>query len=353
MADATKISAQQRAQYFAMSTRQNMHMLSKKTITDESQTISFEFPKSRYLSNVWVRVKMKLKATHASKTSTAVTNLDLAKIIRRVSLNLNTGFQPFVVTGKELLLYNLVACNANTVLGDIGESYNKKVTTLTASASGAENTVEMTFQLPVTLNGRDMPGLILLQNESTTVTLDLDIGMGSDITSDVTLKLTSMEISPMLETFSIPANEVARPDLSVLKLVNGRTEDIPAEGQKIVKMSIGTIYRKIIMMFYDNTGAAASNDYITSNLDIVFNQADNNYSVTPEMLRAMNEYNLNAKLPKGMYVFDFSQCGSFSNFGGSRDLIDTATLTEFWLRFNTKSAGKVEIISECLTRVRG
>ena len=54
---AEQLSANQRAQIFNLSTRQNYQMLSKKSVTGGAQSIEFEIPKARYLSNIFVRVK--------------------------------------------------------------------------------------------------------------------------------------------------------------------------------------------------------------------------------------------------------------------------------------------------------
>lgn len=346
------ITPQQRAQLFATNTRQNMHMLSQQKTTQEFSTFSFEFPKSRYLACVFVHVKATLNLKHASTTKFNTTPHDIANMFRRVALDLNTGFMPFVCSGKELMLYNYVATNVN-MINPASNAWNNVPAQLTASSSGTDNNVEFTFKLPLTMSGRDMPGLVLLQNQPTTVTLNMDLGNGADVikSDGLTTVIKSCDVSVMLETFSIPVIEAAQPDLSVLKLVNGRIENLPAAGQHIIKIQTGTIYRKLILSLSDDKGNPAELDFISSPIEIVFNQADTTYQITPEMLKAMNEMNLNINLPKGMFVFDFSAGGFLPNYGGVRDLIDTAKLTEFWLRFSTSKAGSLDLVTEQLTRV--
>ena len=155
----------------------------------------------------------------------------------------------------------------------------------------------------------------------------------------------------MAETFSIPANANAYPDLSVLKLVNGRKDSLPTAGQQIIKLATGTIYRKLIFRLTDGSGNPMTPADITSNIELVFNQADINYSIDPEMLQILNKKNLGTSLPDGMFVFDFSNSGGLPNLGGTRDFIDSANLTEFWLRFTTTKTGKCEIVTETLARL--
>lgn len=353
---AEQLTAQQRAQLFAMSTRQNFQMLAKETAASTPATLTFTLPKARLLSNIMVRVKGKLKLTHASVTnfSDKVDKFTFYKSIRRVSLDLNNGFAPFVLSGEECAMYNMIDIHPSvTDNNGSADAYMHYMTAVSASSSGYENDFAFTISLPTTLNGRDPIGLILLQNDQTNVTLSVDLGTGSEMLSSdgLTAELKDVTVIPMLETFSIPANAQAYPDLSVLKLTNGRKDSMPSVGQQIVKLTTGTIYRKIIFKLTDAEGKPMAVEDITSPFEIVFNQADVNYSISAEMLKVVNHKQLGYLLPKGMYVFDFSNAGGFTNLGGTRDYIDSANLTEFWLRFTTSKVGKIEIVTECLSRL--
>ena len=123
------------------------------------------------------------------------------------------------------------------------------------------------------------------------------------------------------------------------------------DGMQIVKLTTGTIYRKILFRLLDENGAPMTLNDLTGNIELVFNQADVNYSITGEMLRLRNQYMQGYQLPDGMFMFDFSNNGTGANMAGTRDYIDSANLTEFWLRFNTSKKGKCEIVTECLTRL--
>lgn len=312
MSQTKELTALQRAQMFAMSTRQNWHMLAKQTTQNLPGTLQFNLPKARLLSGLFVSVKM--------------TGGDI-NTIRRLSLDLNNGFAPFVVSGEELQMYNHIDLNPlnfpawATKEGDGDTIYN--------------------FYLPVTTNQRDPIGLILLQNDQTNVTLNIDLGVGA----------TKVDVKVMVETFSIPADVNAYPDLSVLKLVNGRSDSLPAIGQQRIQLTTGTIYRKLAFKLVDENGAPMSLDDLNGNIQLVFNQADINYSIDPEMLRMWNEKQLGAELPDGVFVFDFSNSGGLPNLGGTRDYIDSANLTEFWLEFNTAKKGKCIIVTETLARL--
>lgn len=350
MAEKT-LTAQERAQLFAMSTRQNLQMLAKQTATSGATTLSFNLPKARLLSKILVNVKAKVKVKHDSKTEIETNVFTPYKLARRWSLDLNNGFAPLTVSGEELAMFNMVHLHGGIVQG--GSQY-RVCDKLQASASGVVNEIKFAVEIPVTLTEKEPIGLILLQNESTNVNLTCDIANDNDFVADldgVSAEIDSVEITPMLETFSIPVNANAMPDLSILKLVTGRNDSMPSEGQQIVKLSTGTIYRRILFKLVDENGNPMDVDSVTSNFDLVFNQADVNYSINAEMLRTLNSRMYGFDLPTGMYVFDFAYQGIANAMCGTRDFIDTERLTEFWLRFNTNKKGKVEIVTECLSRL--
>lgn len=349
-------TAQERALMFASATRQNLQMLPKATVTSGATRMEFALPKARLLSNIYLKVKAQVKVAHATKTSIAVDEHSCYRILRRVSLNLNNGFQPYVLSGEELALYDAIDRNGKKVYdksnyrnAEVGGTYN-------ASADGTINEFDFVVELPITLNKMSPTGIILLQNDQTNVNLNIDVANGDELVigdkEGYTFEIVKVEGEVCLETFSIPSNEIAIPDLSVLKLVQARTDSMASVGQQIVKLSTGTIYRKIIVQITDEDGKPVE-DADINDLSLVFNQADTNYQISPGMLRAINTADLGFEMPKGVYVFDFSSGGNFANYGNTRDYIDTEKLTEFWLRFTSNKRGKVTIISECISRLQG
>lgn len=323
---AEQLTTQQRMAMFAASTRHNMQMLPKKVITQGSTTVQFSLPKARLLESVWLRVKANFADT---ETMDAVMG-NFNDLIRRVSIDMNNGFQPFLISGESLIIYN-----------ELGHK-NRIDSIYYRREDESEKSVSYTLELPVTLNRKDLIGLILLQSQETNVTVSVDVGNAV---------FQKMEIEAMCSTFSIPAVQAAFPDLSVLKLVSSRQDSIMGGGQNIVKLATGTIYRKLIIKIEDAEGNPMMPADITSPIELVFNQADTPISITADMLAAYNSYQYGFGMYSGVYVFDFSDNG-IPNFGGTRDLIDSSNLTELWLRFNTEKAGKITIISENISRLK-
>jgi len=204
----------------------------------------------------------------------------------------------------------------------------------------------------VALNDRDPIGLVLLQNEGTVVTIVVDVDSASKLLADAsgyTVELVSMSITPVVQTFTIPIDPEALPDLSILKLVHSMRKEILGAGLTTIKLPVGLTYRKLFFYIEDVTGGAGE-DKITTDFEIIFNQADIPYKVNPKVLRAQNIRSFGKVLPVGMYAFDFSDQG-ITNYGGARDYINTERLTEFWLQFGTANPGKIYIVYEVLSRL--
>ncbi len=358
MAEQT-LTAAQRAALFAQATRQNMQMLPTESVTSGATSATFLLPKARLLSKIMLDIKAKVNIKHATKTTVpACDEFTPYGLIRRISLDLNNGFSPYVVGGRQCAMLNMVSRGradfVKAVTTEIDENNFGYWKNKGASSTGQENEIRFTLELPVTLNDRDCIGMVLLQNEQTLVELKIDYANGADMWDDTegyTIDVTEIKATPMIETFSIPANAQAFPDLSVLKLVNSRNDSYVGAGQHIIKLSTGTIYRKLIFRILDDNGEPLADDDILSNIDLVFNQADTNYSINARMLRMLNTTQYGFTLPKGMYVLDFGYQGVVG-LSGTRDYIDTERLTEFWLRFNTGASGRVEMVTECLARLQ-
>lgn len=355
MATQSKLTAQQRAALFMTATRQTIQALPAEIVKSENSTVQFLLPKARLLSKIYLEVDAIVTVKATAGESVAIDPMSPYKVLRRISLDLNNGFMPFIIPGRDLFLYNLDRLNPDVLLPQAslkGVNYVEKA----ASAAGVDNHIKFTVELPVTLNDRDPVGLVMLQNINTSVMLTVDVATMANAyalnaANGETATFKSMTITPVLETYTIPPSQDAVPDVSVLKLVSSKTDQFAGSGQNIVKLQVGTIYRKLFLYFANTDGTPIKDADFNGNLELVFNQADIPYAVKPSILSARNASQLGYTLPEGCYLFDFSFQG-IPNLGGSRDYVDTENLTEFWLRFNTTNAGTVTSIAETLSRLQ-
>lgn len=352
---AQSMTVQQRNALFAQATRQNIQGMAKKKITQGATTVSFEIPKARLLSKIWLEIDYKFKLTSSTVSSVNTSKLTPYAPIRRISLDLNNGWSPYVLDGKSYAVLAGMRQQSHVVFpqSESKDGFCYCPETLSAGASGVSNTMRTTIELPLCLNDRDPIGIILAQSPETLIEVKVDFEPESSmipLEDGVTLEVEEITVQPIVETFSIPAVQEAFPDISVVKLCTSRTEMFAGNGQNLIDLVTGTIYRKIAFIIEDLDGNPFSDDDITSNIDLIFNTADVNYSIPAKLIRHKNEMQFGEEQPKGVYIFDFSDNG-IPNYGGTRDYIDSTKLTMFQVRFNSNKAGRIRIVSENLARL--
>jgi len=344
----TKLSPAQRANMFAQSTRQYKQELPSMPFT-EGETRSVSFPKTRFLSKVFLRIEGSFKATHASKTSFTLSEFDKYRILRQLRIEMNNGFNPYQIGGAELSMYNTMKEFSPQEADNYGIDKLENV----VSSGGTTNKINYTMELPLTLNDRDPVGLVLLQNEQTVVTLNVDCGQLSDIMTDddITLSEINIKLVPVLETFSVPQLPDAIPDYSIVKLVNQQIENVNGAGKMIVKLPVGLTYRKLFFFIATDVGYTPVDINDLGNIRLVFNQADVPYNISAFQLAYENYKAYGGQLPAGAFAFDFSTQG-VPNLGGGRDYIDTERLTEFWLEIDFKNVtGSNNYIYVCSEKI--
>jgi len=354
-----QISPVQRAQLFAQSTRQKWQMLPAISGTP-GNVVSFSLPKVGLLSKIRLLMEGTVNAVHASSETFDAAPFAPFSLIKNIRIESNLGYTFFNLSGRDLYFYNLLREQAESVTpvtANAATSRAKNVLGLVADAAadgGADNVCRISAELPITLNERDPIGIILLANEETVITVTIEFNELSSLAADATgftFTTTGISISPMVETFSIPAIAQAFPDISILKQVQSKRKNVPGAGPFTMELPTGLIYRKLLLYVEDSSGGVADGG-ITGDLELILNQADIPYRVKPRVLSAINSDQYGLTLPDGLFVFDFSYQG-LSNYGGARDYIDTERLTEFWFRFQAAGAGEVTAIYELLSRLRG
>ena len=340
MAQTQQITPAQRAELFAVHTRQHIQELPTLVGLGPNRTVNFTLPKVRLLAKISLLVEGTLNVGVAA--ATGLVRHSPYNLLRRVQIGINNGFNPVSLSGAETFITNLAKHNGNNVR--VGSER-----TLAPGLTVGAHPFRFTADYQVSLNERDAIGLVLLQNEETVVTVTVDIG---DLTTLVvpggttTLDVTNLRITPIVETFSIPAIAQAFPDISILKLQQSQINEAPVSGVMTVRLPVGTTYRKIFI----DSGLMALN----TTFNIILNQADTPYNINSTFLRARNEEMYGGALPANVFAFDFSYQG-IASMGGLRDYIDTERLTEFWIRFNVPvgAAGRqVTTIFETLSRLR-
>jgi len=347
-----QVSPAERASLFNQMTRQ--HLKTDGAIAGaENGTTKFNLNKVRLTSRVRVEVAFTLTVTHASLTTFSPSDFAPFNAIRRAQVEMNNGFNPFIVQGNELMMYSLIRDNSG-ILQRASSGRGKVVMPLVASSGGTANSIRFLLDLPMSLNDRDPVSLIITQNQQTNVSVTLDFQTGAALLADTTgytAVMSNIVITPLQESFSVPPVEEAIPDIGILKIVQSMQQTISGSGVQTIRLPTGMTYRKIIFLITDAAGAGVTDASLSGNIELILNQSDIPYTIKPSILAAINHEQFGSVLPAGMYAFDLTYQG-LSNYGGLRDYIDTEQMTEFWIRFNAGAAGQINVVYEQLAKLK-
>jgi hypothetical protein len=351
----SKLSPQERANNFALSTRQYIQPLAALQFV-EGQTVSFNIPNYRFFQKLYLMVSGTFSSKHASKTTFTKSVFDKYNLLRQIRMDINGSLNPYQISGSMLSVYNRLSNPLNEDLDNDVFLTNVLGNTVASSGDGASNKVNFVVELPITTNDRDIIGILNAQDKTTTLTVSIDCNTLSSLMTDTDIvnKLTGITITPLVESYSIPASPDAVPDYSILKIVNETTQSIPSIGEFTFDLPTALTYRKLFVYVATDDKWSPMAHANLGNMSLVLNGADIPYTLPAEFIAYKNKQDYQGSLPLGCYAFDFSTQG-IANYGGSKNYIDTERITSFQLKVNFKnlsgSTNKIFIVAEKLARL--
>jgi hypothetical protein len=202
-------------------------------------------------------------------------------------------------------------------------------------AAGA-NTWDFGNTIPVALNDMSELGLILLQNEVTSVALALEYANAIYsttagvapvlVTGAATVTLTGT-VTPLLETFMVPVDPAARPDLGWLHQILESRQVVAATGDNTINLIRENIYLGIVLyMLLANTRNGTDLD----RLRLVLNASDTPYDFYKRQLIQLQRYRYGRDLPLGTFFIDLFNQG-IPGLGDERDAPNGKATSELQL----------------------
>ncbi len=346
-----KLTPLQQLQYFNDNTSLYKSPVETKTFAAAGDTDKFTFETTKLLQKIYVEISGTLTATHASLTSYTPHEDGIFNIISKISLISQKGFRPFDICGKSLKMLNFANLGATAMANSTSDGRYRQVQGVTASSGGTSNVIKLLAELPVTVNDRDLSGLILLQNDKVNLSLEITTGDKSSIapaSSGYTFVMSDLTVKVFTDLFSIPENLAYYPiDLiRVVKLNHEITLPVIA-AENTFKLDTGNTYRRIFLQFSDSAGARAA-DSTLGDIYVILAGSTYRYQISPYLLAQENKAN-DINLPAGCFVLDFASGQGLRALAGARDYINTDLTGELHIRVTSSAAGSVLIMTETLT----
>lgn len=328
---------------FIDNTRQNFTELPAQTYIKGGR-LYFKLPSVGLLSRLFLTVKGTMTVTNGTGSTTLSDRLGV-NLIKRIKVIANSGTAIYDVSGYGTYLINSIQRkNEIPNMSPNPSGYNDLV--YNTPIENGDNDWVFTLEVPIAINEKDPIGLILLQNDATQITLEVEfndeyganniispiVATGNAVTSFVG------NVSCMMEYFTVPREKENYPSLNVLHQWLEQYESITSAGEFTKQLQRGNTYMRL--MHYLTLGNALNTESIDK-LKIVYNQSETPYTLDATHQLYLQRMRYGQDLQKGTFVHDWYMSNGLVGLGNSRDFINSANVTEFQSIFNIASGTAV------------
>lgn len=281
--------------------------------------LTWDLPRAGLLQGIFLAISGSVAGSLSAPNA-----LGMSSIVRSVRLVANSGLEIFRASGPgyAYLLRDSIEANFDTAPQNTGR------VAVTAT------TFNLDMYIPVAINSRDPLGLIMLQNESTLLTLTVEFEADATVATGATVTAT---VTPFMVWFTAPQDPKDLPaeGMSFLHTITEETLTVSGAGDVSFYWPRGNTYAQLI----HGLGFAVSAADSWSSMKVFANQSDTLYDLTPAGLTGLfNLYHGRAR-PLGVIPVDLLQLSGLGNYGSARDVINTARLTDIRTVITATGAG--------------
>lgn len=309
---------------FNNATRLKYQTLATITKPTGGGSVSVQLPKTGLLRGI----SLAIRATISGSLS-APNALGLSSIIRRVRVQANSGIDIFNVTGPGYVWGLQEMLESGYFLNNVSNVGRSAVTV------SSNNNLDM--YIPIQVNSANPYGLLLLQNESTVVTLTIEFESDAVVATGATVTCT---VVPTMEFFTVPVDPKDYPDLSVVHQILEESQVISAAGEVNYQIPKGNTYLQLI----HGLGWGVSGSDLFTQYRLRVNQSDYIMDVLPNYLSELHNRQRGRVRPAGGIYVDLLGSAGLGTFGTTRDIFNTRLVTDFSSVINASGSGTLYTI---------
>jgi hypothetical protein len=302
---------------FVANTRRKIVQLPTQTRPTGGGTTAINLPKTGLLGSIFLAIRGSIAGTLTSPNG-----LGFASIISRVRLTLNSGID----------LINLSGAGYHYLLREVLESEYVDI----AGQSNARSAVSaaafnLDMVLPMAINMRDPLGLVMLQNEQTLLTLNIDWLADANVATGATVTATAI---PYIELFTVPVDPADYPPINILHQILEDQQAISGAQDWVYNWPRGNTYLQVL----HGVGIGAAGTDTFSKVAVRVNQSD--YLQNSDIpFRDMEFRRLRgrARQAGGIYL-DLLGTSGLGNYGLTRDVFNSQLVTDLATVITTTGA---------------
>ena len=303
---------------FIANTRRKIIPLPTQTKPVGGGTTSINLPKTGLLASIFLAIRGTV-----SGTLTVPNALGFASIINRVRLTLNSGIDIYNVSGAG---FHYLLRNA------IGPEYIDPVGQSNALSAVSAAAFNLDMIIPIAINERDPLGLLMLQNEQTLVTLNIDWTADGTVATGATVAVTAI---PYVELFTVPVDPQDYPPLNIVHQILEDQQAVSGAGDYAYNWPRGNTYLQVLHGF--GIGAAGADNF--SKFAVRVNQSDYLQNTDIPFLDLEYRRLRGRARPAGGIFVDMLGTSGLGNFGLTRDVFNSALVTDLASVITATGAG--------------
>lgn len=256
-------------------------------------------------------------------TLTSPNALGFSSVIKRVRLTANSGIDLVNISGPgyAYLLQELLEAEYFLASGQ-----NQGRTAVTAT------TLNLDMVIPVQINLRDPLGLFLLQNEQTILQLSVEFEADATVATGATVTST---VTPYLVLYTVPVDVNDLPPLNMVQQILEDSQAVSGAGQFIYQWQRGNTYLQVA----HGLGLGASGSDLFSRAQLRVNQSDYLQDTDINFLDLEHRYLRGRARPAGGLFFDLMATSGLGDYGSTRDLFNSAAVTDLATVLTATGAG--------------
>jgi hypothetical protein len=292
---------------FVANTRRKMVQLPTQTRPLGGGTTAINLPKTGLLGSIFLAIRGSIAGT-----LTAPNGLGFASVISRIRLTLNSGIDVFNVSGAGY--HYLLREVLESEYIDVGGQSNAR-----AAVSAAAFNLDMI--LPLAINMRDPLGLIMLQNEQTLLTLNIDWLADGNVATGATVTATAI---PYIELFTVPVDPADYPPINVIQQILEDQQAISGAQDWVYNWPRGNTYLQVL----HGIGIGSAGTDLFTKAAIRVNQSDYLQNTDVPFLDMEYRKIRGRARPAGGVYFDLLGTSGLGNYGLTRDVFNSQLVTD-------------------------
>lgn len=210
---------------FELNTRQQFFQLSQITKPMGGGRVQLQLNKVGLAARLWLLISGSVSGTLSNANA-----LGMASVVNQLRVFANNGNSVFDMSGAE---YHYLLRNFH------GAPYFDPFPAANARSAVTATTFDVSFLVEFQMNQREPIGFIVLQNEQTTITLDINFESDANVATGATVAAT---VVPVLEYFTLPADVKDYPPIDIAHICIADAQTVAATGDYTYTWLRGNTY---------------------------------------------------------------------------------------------------------------